>query len=133
MKFSRLVTVPLTLLVILFAIANRHQTLLSFDPFSQESPLLALNLPLWLIVFSAFFGGFVIGGITSWTSRISRSLARGFAHRVEKRAARLAVRLREADPLADLPRIKTRTLPLARSTSWLGALRARLTGKRAAQ
>jgi uncharacterized integral membrane protein len=111
MKLSRLITIPIALLIIAFAIANRRNVPLSFDPFSAEAPALAITLPLWSIAFGAFFAGVIVGGVTAWITRLSQHLRRNWARRAATRAERAATKAHEQDPLADLPAITPRPAP----------------------
>jgi uncharacterized integral membrane protein len=111
MKLSRLITIPIALLVIAFAIANRHRVQLSFDPFSAEAPALAITLPLWAIAFGAFVGGVIVGGVTAWITRLSQHLRRNWVRRAATRAEKAAARAHAQDPLADLPAITPRPAP----------------------
>ncbi len=61
-----LILVPLGLLVILLAIANRGPVTISFDPFTTTDPLFAYTLPLWLALFAALALGVIVGGIAAW-------------------------------------------------------------------
>lgn len=56
-----LLLLPLTLIFIAFAIANRHAVTLSFDP----TPL-SLQAPLYGVVFAAIFIGLIAGGLIAW-------------------------------------------------------------------
>lgn len=60
------VGLPLALIGIAFAVANRRWTTLSFDPFSQEAPSIALDMPLWLLMFVGIFIGMLLGGFAAW-------------------------------------------------------------------
>jgi uncharacterized integral membrane protein len=60
-----LVLVPLGLVIILFAVANRHDVTLSFDPFGSD-PGLARTLPLFAVMLAALIVGVIIGGIAVW-------------------------------------------------------------------
>ena len=42
-----LILVPVAVLLVLFAVANRQWTGVSLDPFSSEPPALAIHLPLF--------------------------------------------------------------------------------------
>jgi len=112
MKLSHLITVPVGILLIAFAIANRRAVPLSFDPFSQDTPALTIALPLWAIAFGAFVAGIVLGGLTAWVTRLHRHLRRGWHRRSLAKAERAAARAREDDPLADLPAITPRPTAL---------------------
>ncbi len=66
-RFMRwLVGVPLAVIGIAFAVANRRWTTLSFDPFSQDAPSAALDMPLWLLMFLGMFLGMLMGGFVAW-------------------------------------------------------------------
>ena len=113
MKLYRLITIPLALLIIAFAVANRHAVLVSLDPFSQDAPALAFKLPLWSIAFCAFVGGLILGGLTAWVSRLSRQLRRGLQRRAWAKAEKAAAKATANDPLAGLPMITPRAGSLA--------------------
>ena len=81
-----LILVPIGVLLILFALANRQWTGVSLDPFSAEPPALAIHLPLFLILLLTLMLGVIVGGIAAW-----------FGQRKWRRAARrLDAELREA-------------------------------------
>ena len=61
-----LVLVPIAILAVAFAVANRQVVSISFDPFSSGAPLLSLTAPLFLLVFFLLSCGVVIGGVASW-------------------------------------------------------------------
>jgi uncharacterized integral membrane protein len=63
------VGLPIVVLVIAFAIANRRWVTLSFDPFTQEAPRVAMDLPLWLLFFLGIFTGIMVGWIGAWIAR----------------------------------------------------------------
>lgn len=64
-----IILVPLAILLIVFAVANRHEVLISLDPFNVDDPALALALPLFLVLFLALLLGVVIGGVAAWMSQ----------------------------------------------------------------
>ena len=57
------VGLPLAIIVVAFAIANRRWVTLSFDPFSSQAPAIAMDMPLWLLLFVGIFLGLIIGWI----------------------------------------------------------------------
>lgn len=61
-----LVLVPIALVVILFAVANRKNVQISFDPITRDAPQLAFEMPLFVVVIVALAIGILIGGIASW-------------------------------------------------------------------
>ena len=48
---STLIVVPLAVVIIAFAVANRQSVTVSFDPFSSTSPAYAATLPLFVLIF----------------------------------------------------------------------------------
>ncbi len=88
-----LLLLPVAIVVVLFAVANRAPVQISFDPFTRPEPLLSITLPLFAVIFAAVALGVVIGGVASW-------LAQGKHRRAERRFKREARHLRrEADRL----------------------------------
>ena len=57
-----LIGIPIFVVFIGFAVANRKWTQLSLDPFNQADPTLFINLPLWLL----FFAGILVGTLAGW-------------------------------------------------------------------
>ena len=53
---------------IVVAVANRTPVRFSFDPFRPADPILAIDLPLYLVVFAALAVGIVLGGFAAWLS-----------------------------------------------------------------
>lgn len=82
-----LVILPLAILFVIFAVANRHLVTLSFDPFNASDPSLSLMLPLFVVIIATAMFGVVAGGIATWFGqRRWRKAAR--QHETEARAAR---------------------------------------------
>jgi uncharacterized integral membrane protein len=63
---SALILVPLAILFVVFAVANRQTVVVSFDPFDQLQPMLAVGMPLFALILLLVVGGVVIGGIAAW-------------------------------------------------------------------
>ncbi len=63
---STLILVPLAVVIIAFAVANRQWITVSFDPFSSTSPAYAATLPLFAFIFVSLILGVVIGGVVAW-------------------------------------------------------------------
>jgi uncharacterized integral membrane protein len=59
------VLVPLVILFLGFAVANRQIVRLSFDPFDSSSPDGA-SLPLFVLVLLLLVVGVLIGGVAAW-------------------------------------------------------------------
>lgn len=63
---SFLVLVPLGLVIVALAVANRQMVTVSFDPFNAAAPAFVLHAPLFVLVFVLVIAGVIIGGIASW-------------------------------------------------------------------
>jgi uncharacterized integral membrane protein len=61
-----LILVPLAILIVTFAVANRQFVSLSFDPFDQAHPAFAQSLPLWVLMLALLIVGVVLGGAAAW-------------------------------------------------------------------
>lgn len=80
--------IPLALLIVLFAVANRQSVRLSLDPLSRDVPLYTLDVPLFIIVLCALGAGILVGGLAAW-------LAQGKNRKARRVLAREATKLRE--------------------------------------
>lgn len=58
--------VPLAIVLIMFAVANRGVVNVSFDPFDPAQPALAVRMPLFLLIFVTLITGVVLGGFAAW-------------------------------------------------------------------
>jgi uncharacterized integral membrane protein len=61
-----LVLVPLGLVFVIFAVANRHFVTVSFDPFNSADPSIAIKLPLFVLIIASVIAGVVAGGSATW-------------------------------------------------------------------
>ena len=64
-----LVLLPVAIVVVALAVANRAPVRLSFDPFSADLPVFSVTLPLYVILFAAVALGVILGGIATWTGQ----------------------------------------------------------------
>jgi uncharacterized membrane protein YciS (DUF1049 family) len=81
------VLIPLAILIVALAVANREIVTVSFDPFSTAQPAFVLRRPLFELIFVLVIAGVIIGGIASWLRQGKwRRAAR--LHDAELRAAR---------------------------------------------
>jgi uncharacterized integral membrane protein len=60
------IAVPLAAIIIAFAVANRQNVTVSFDPFSAVNPAYAATLPLFAVVMLVLIFGVVVGGVAAW-------------------------------------------------------------------
>ena len=87
---AALVLVPLGIVIIAFAVANRQTVILSFDPFNASAPAAALALPLFVVIIGALVAGVIVGGLAV---RLGHGRWRRLARRFEREAGELRVRL----------------------------------------
>jgi uncharacterized integral membrane protein len=101
-----LVLLPIAVLIVLLAVANRQSVTLSLDPFSQAAPEFSVDMPLFAVLFLAVMAGVMIGGVAAW-------LAQGKHRRERRRYRREASSLRyETDRLkAEKPRGNLPAIP----------------------
>jgi hypothetical protein len=57
---------PIAIIVVSFAIANRQWITVSFDPFSRDAPFAAMDMPLWVLFACGVFFGLIAGWIACW-------------------------------------------------------------------
>jgi uncharacterized integral membrane protein len=82
-----LVLIPLGLIFIVFAVANRHLVTVSFDPFNSSDPSVSVRLPLFVLIIAVAIAGVVAGGCATWfRQRHWRRAAR--QHEADARLAR---------------------------------------------
>jgi hypothetical protein len=60
---------PVAIIVVGFAVANRQWVDISFDPFSREVPYAYVAMPLWALLFCGMFLGAVAGWIAAWLAQ----------------------------------------------------------------
>jgi uncharacterized integral membrane protein len=61
-----LVVIPLSLIFVVFAVANHHDVTVSFDPFNSTDPSVAVKLPLFVIIIAVAILGVLAGGTATW-------------------------------------------------------------------
>lgn len=85
--FTALVLIPLGLVFIVFAVANRHLVTVSFDPFNSSNPSVGVRLPLFVVIIAVAIAGVAAGGTATWfRQRHWRRAAR--QHEADARQAR---------------------------------------------
>ena len=93
---TALILVPLAVLLVAFAVANRQSVIVSFDPFDAAHPAFALAVPLSALLLAALFAGVVIGGVAAWMRqgswRRAARLAQGQARALHAELAELKER-----------------------------------------
>ncbi len=113
---AAIVLVPLAILIIAFAVANRHLVTVSFDPFSGNEPVASVTLPLFALIIVLLIIGVLIGGFASW---LRQGKWRGSARRFERELQQLRGKIAALEGDAVKPR------PAAEETTPPGRLRLR--------
>src|SRR6516162_4742739 len=101
-----LILVPLAVLFVAFAVANRQSVVVSFDPFDASHPAFALPVPLFALLLAALLAGVVIGGIAAWmrqskwrrAARLAQGEARALNAELEELKERTGAPAREPAP-----------------------------------
>jgi uncharacterized integral membrane protein len=82
-----LIVIPLGLIFVIFAVANRHFVTVSFDPFNSANPSVSKSMPLFVLIIVVAILGVIAGGCATWFSqRHWRRAAR--RHEADARMAR---------------------------------------------
>ncbi len=84
------ILVPLLIVLVMFAVANRQLVTISIDPFDSEHPAYALKAPLFILIFALVGAGAIIGGISTW---FGQHKWRSRARRAEREARALQEQL----------------------------------------
>jgi putative membrane protein len=93
--FSWIITIPITVIVVIFALANRQPVQLDLWPFE-----ISFAMPLFLLVLGCLLVGFFVGATVMWVSdgrvrrreRENRSKVRALESEMQK------LKTREASP-----------------------------------
>ncbi|MBR0871583.1 LapA family protein [Bradyrhizobium tropiciagri] len=88
--FTAVVLIPLGLIFIIFAVANRHWVTVSFDPFNSVTPAVAVTLPLFVVIIASAILGVIAGGVTTWL-RQGRWRRAARRHEADARQARAEI------------------------------------------
>jgi uncharacterized integral membrane protein len=97
---AAIILVPLAVIIIAFAVANRQIVTVSLDPFSAEHPAASLTLPLFALVIVLLVLGVLIGGIAAW---LRQSKWRRTARRLEREIADLYIEIEALKRSAGIP------------------------------
>lgn len=91
------VFVPLAVILIALAVANRAPVAFTVDPFNPGNPALTLTLPLFIYLFLALAVGMIVGSFATWFRQGRyRKLAR--QRGMEAESLRQAVKTTPAAP-----------------------------------
>jgi uncharacterized integral membrane protein len=107
-----LVLLPVAVLIVLLAVANRSPVTLSFDPFTRDVPEFAMQLPLFAVIFLAVMIGVVIGGTATWLAQGKHRRARRQFRREVTSLRNETERLRtQGQPTSSLPALPANRTP----------------------
>jgi len=104
------VLVPLAVVLIALAVANRAPVAFTLDPFNPGNPALTLSLPLFVLIFAALVVGLILGSVATWWKQGRyRKEARTKTREVQSLMQEISQRKPAAPPPA-----ATTTLPATR-------------------
>jgi uncharacterized integral membrane protein len=83
---AAVILIPLAIVIVAFAVANRQIVTVSLDPFSSEHPASLLTLPLFALIIVLLIVGVVIGGVAAW---LRQAKWRRVARRLEREVGEL--------------------------------------------
>jgi len=98
------VLVPLAIILVAFAVANRAPTAFTLDPFNPGNPALTWQLPLFVLLFAAIVVGLILGSLATWVRQGRyRKLARQRGQEADA-LRQAAISRTPAQPAPQLPR-----------------------------
>jgi uncharacterized integral membrane protein len=84
-----LLLLPLAVLLVLFALANRQVVHIGFDPFGRETAILpAFDIPLFVLIYTMLIIGVLLGGLAVWLTQGRHRRERRQLRRETKRLGR---------------------------------------------
>ena len=88
------VVVPLAIILVALAVANREAASFTMDPFNPGNPALTLQAPLFVLLFVALGLGVIVGSLATW-------LKQGRYRKIARQRSQEAEALRQAAVRAD--------------------------------
>ncbi len=96
-----LVLIPLAIVIVSFAVANRQIVTVSFDPFDRVEPAISLSAPLYVLIMTLVIVGVIVGGLAAWLrqgkwrwrARLAESQARDLRAEIDDLKRRDAAKL----------------------------------------
>ncbi len=61
-----LVLIPLAIVLVALAVANRQTVTVSFDPFDRVDPAFSVTVPLYVLILALVIAGVIVGGVAAW-------------------------------------------------------------------
>lgn len=84
---TAVIVIPLVVIAVVFAVANRHFVTVSFNPFDPTDPAMAVSMPLFVLIIAMGILGVIAGSCATWIGqRRWRRAAR--QHQADAQAAR---------------------------------------------
>jgi uncharacterized integral membrane protein len=101
---AAIILIPLAVIIVAFAVANRHAVTVSFDPFAGDEPAASLTLPLFALVILLLIAGVLLGGLATWLGQGKwRGAARRFERELLQLRSKIAALEGKAAPTANAP------------------------------
>jgi uncharacterized integral membrane protein len=101
---AAVILIPLAIVIVAFAVANREIVTVSLDPFSSEHPASTLALPLFVLIIVLLIAGVVIGGVAAWLRQAQwRRAARRLQREVEELRSEVTSLRRSSGNVASVP------------------------------
>jgi uncharacterized integral membrane protein len=108
---TAVILIPLALIIVGFAVANRQPVTISFDPFDSSHPAYSMTLPLFVVIFLLVILGVLVGGTAAWLRQGRwRSAARRAEAQSRESTAEVAT-LRRRLEVAERPGLPGRVEP----------------------
>ena len=95
---------PLGIIVVALAVANRQIIVVSIPPQVGDAPLYSFSLPLFALLFATLFVGMLLGSFATWlTQARHRKQARQQKQQADKMANEASKQAQRADALEETP------------------------------
>ena len=108
---AAVILVPLAIVLVAFAVANRQGVTISLDPFNAERPAGTITLPLFALIIGLLVLGVLIGGIVSW---FRHGKWQRLARRAEREAEALRAEIASLRRKPEAPLVPPQVVPPAR-------------------
>ncbi|MEO0730586.1 MAG: LapA family protein [Pseudomonadota bacterium] len=66
---TTLIAAAAAIILVVLALANRHDARLVLDPFNRDQPALEVTMPFFLFMMAALILGVAVGGLSTWFSQ----------------------------------------------------------------
>lgn len=96
------VFVPLAIILVALAVANRSSVAFTVDPFNPGNPGLTWQMPLFVLLFAAVALGMIVGSLSTW---IRQGRYRKLARRRGQEAEMLKQAVASREPAAAVPQL----------------------------